>query len=198
MKKIVMKRFLAYFVDLVLFSIIFFFLENLISDTSNMVSLQNELNQVNEKFLMHNISFSQYFKQFSMIFYDIQQIKVPFYLVNCFLLLGYFVLIPYFFHGQTFGKYLFHLRIVREDSEELMLNDLLIRNFIVNGLSFFLLSLVLLFIVSNQVYFLFVSILGFIQILLVIISGFMVLYRKDNLALEDQLSHTKVINEVKE
>ena len=75
------------------------------------------------------------------------------------------------------------------------MNSLLIRNIVINGLGSLLTSLVCIFILPGKLYFIVTSIFGIIQILLVIISGFMVLYRKDKRGLQDIFSKTKVVLE---
>jgi uncharacterized RDD family membrane protein YckC len=52
-----------------------------------------------------------------------------------------------------------------------------------------------IFILKGYSYFIFTSVLGFIQLLLLIISMLMILYRKDKRGLHDLMGNTKVITE---
>ena len=114
------------------------------------------------------------------------------FIVGLLLCLWYLVYLPNK-NGQTFGKKIMGIKIARKDKECLTLKSLLIRNIIINGLGSLLTSLVCIFILPGKLYFIVTSIFGIIQILLVIISGFMVLYRKDKRGLQDIFSKTRVV-----
>ena len=103
----------------------------------------------------------------------------------------YFVLIPYINKGSTIGKMLFKIKVDKQDGK-LKITDLLIRSFIINGNLYLLILLILLPFVNSLLYFTIENILGIMQIIVVIISGFMVLYKKDNLGLHDILTKTVV------
>ena len=83
---------------------------------------------------------------------------------------------------------------IKPKKEKLTLTALIIRNIIVNGLGYTLLSIILLFIFPSNLYFIILSILGIIQFLLVITSCFMIIYRKDLRGLEDIFSQTNVVS----
>jgi uncharacterized RDD family membrane protein YckC len=53
--------------------------------------------------------------------------------------------------------------------------------------------ILLVYLLPSKTYFVIISITGFIQLTLVIISTFMVLYRKDKRGLHDLLGKTKVV-----
>ena len=87
---------------------------------------------------------------YSMLFNNI------YYLVFSFL---YFVLFAYFTNGQTLGKKLFKLKVVRQDGEKVKLSNLMLRT-LLSGSSIFMgvniivvIQLLLLMIPQNQAYF---------------------------------------------
>ena len=55
-------------------------------------------------------------------------------IINCVIIILYFVVLPLYKNGQTLGKKIFKIKIVREDKEDLTANELIIRNIVVNGL----------------------------------------------------------------
>lgn len=130
---------------------------------------------------------------YSMLFNNI------YYLVFSFL---YFVLFAYFTNGQTLGKKLFKLRVVRQDGEKVKLSNLMLRTFL-SGSSIFMgvniivvIQLLLLMISQNQVYFyaiLFSSMISYI----IEIIGLVLLFSKEHRSLDDIIGSTKVIDEVK-
>lgn len=130
---------------------------------------------------------------YSMLFNNI------YYLVFSFL---YFVLFAYFTNGQTLGKKLFKLKVVRQDGEKVKLSNLLLRTFL-SGSSIFMgvniivvIQLLLLMIHQNQVYFyaiLFSSMISYV----IEIIGLVLLFSKEHRSLDDIIGSTKVIDEVK-
>lgn len=130
---------------------------------------------------------------YSMLFNNI------YYLVFSFL---YFVLFAYFTNGQTLGKKLFKLRVVRQDGEKVKLSNLMLRT-LLSGSSIFMgvniivvIQLLLLMIPQNQAYFyaiLFSSMISYI----IEIIGLVLLFSKEHRSLDDIIGSTKVIDEVK-
>lgn len=130
---------------------------------------------------------------YSMLFNNI------YYLVFSFL---YFVLFAYFTNGQTLGKKLFKLKVVRQDGEKLKLSNLMLRT-LLSGSSIFMgvniivvIQLLLLMIPQNQVYFyaiLFSSMISYV----IEIIGLILLFSKEHRSLDDIIGSTKVIDEVK-
>lgn len=130
---------------------------------------------------------------YSMLFNNI------YYLVFSFL---YFVLFAYFTNGQTLGKKLFKLKVVRQDGEKVKLSNLMLRT-LLSGSSIFMgvniivvIQLLFLMIPQNQVYFyaiLFSSIISYV----IEIIGLVLLFSKEHRSLDDIIGSTKVIDEVK-
>ena len=130
---------------------------------------------------------------YSMLFNNI------YYLVFSFL---YFVLFAYFTNGQTLGKKLFKLKVVRQDGEKVKLSNLMLRT-LLSGSSIFMgvniivvIQLLLLMIPQNQVYFyaiLFSSMISYV----IEIIGLILLFSKEHRSLDDIIGSTKVIDEVK-
>jgi len=130
---------------------------------------------------------------YSMLFNNI------YYLVFSFL---YFVLFAYFTNGQTLGKKLFKLKVVRQDGEKVKLSNLMLRT-LLSGSSIFMgvniivvIQLLFLMIPQNQAYFyaiLFSSMISYI----IEIIGLVLLFSKEHRSLDDIIGSTKVIDEVK-
>lgn len=130
---------------------------------------------------------------YSMLFNNI------YYLVFSFL---YFVLFAYFTNGQTLGKKLFKLKVVRQDGEKVKLSNLMLRT-LLSGSSIFMgvniivvIQLLLLMIPQNQAYFyaiLFSSMISYV----IEIIGLVLLFSKEHRSLDDIIGSTKVIDEVK-
>lgn len=134
-----------------------------------------------------------YKMDYSLLFNNI------YYLVFSFL---YFVLFAYFTNGQTLGKKMFKLRVVKNDGEKAKLSNLMLRTLfsgssIFMGVNIFIfIQLLLLMIPQNQVYFyaiLFSSMISYI----VEIVGLVLLFSKEHRSIDDIIGSTKVVDEVK-
>ena len=194
MKAKLSKRIGAYLIDIMIVSIIFSILTAFIPESKNIVTLNSEIEKVSENFLNQTISASEYFNQTIILSHSLSKEMFLSNLFNFVLIIGCFVILPYYCNGQTIGKKLLKIKIVKEDGE-LGVNELIMRNIIVNEFAYTLISLALVFIASDNAYFWITSTLAFIQFLLVIISVFMIIYRKDKKGLQDIISNTQVIED---
>lgn len=194
MKINTLRRFSAYLIDLMvigmIFMIIYYFLPQ-----NNVQSLNHDIVKINEQLLNKQITYQTYIDNFSKITYEIDKNQILFSGLNILLICFYFIIIPLMNKGRTLGLYILGLRI-SEDGGKLNVNHLFLRNLIANGLLYMLGTLLLVHFLDYKAYFISITILGFIQILLVIIGTFMILYRKDKKGLQDIISKTKITKEV--
>lgn len=194
MKASFIKRLIAYIIDIIIFSLIFEIFTMIIPDNNNIAVLNQQLSNLSESVLNEQLSLSAYFYQYSSIVHSIDKELFLSNLFNFILMIGYFVMLPFYYNGQTLGKKLLKIKIIKEQ-DDLSINDLLLRNCVINGLLYSLICFALVFLASDLTYLIIISILGFIQILLVIISVFMILYRKDKKGLHDLWCKTSVVEE---
>lgn len=188
------KRLVAYILDAIIVSLIFSVLTMFIKESNNLINLNNQLNTISENFINKTITMKEYFNQYSSIEYLISKEMFLQNLFSLILMIGYFVILPYYYNGQTIGKKLMKIKIVKED-DKLTINDLALRSLLSNGIAMTFIELALIFLIKDKAYFITISILSFIQFLLVITSIFMILYRKDKKALHDIVCKTLVVDE---
>lgn len=188
------KRLVAYILDAIIVSLIFSFLTMFIKESNNLINLNNQLNTISENFINKTITMKEYFNQYSSIEYLVNKEMFLQNLFSLILMIGYFVILPYYYNGQTIGKKLMKIKIVKED-DKLTINDLALRSLLANGIAMTFIELALIFLIKDTAYFITISILSFIQFLLVITSIFMILYRKDKKALHDIVCKTLVVDE---
>lgn len=188
------KRLVAYILDAIIVSLIFSVLTMFIKESNNLINLNNQLNTISENFINKTITMKEYFNQYSSIEYLINKEMFLQNLFSLILMIGYFVILPYYYNGQTIGKKLMKIKIVKED-DKLTINDLALRSLLSNGIAMTFIELALIFLIKDTAYFITISILSFIQFLLVITSIFMILYRKDKKALHDIVCKTLVVDE---
>lgn len=104
----------------------------------------------------------------------------------------YFVVFQVYNCGQTLGKKLMKIRVV-SDNDELTMNQMIFRSLIANSILVKILSFTFMTFCSKTVYFYCSGTFEAIQYIIILISLFMVMYRKDGCAIHDKLAHTKVI-----
>lgn len=187
------KRMLAYIIDILIILFTIAIIVNVKEKDKTVMQLRSDINIVNELHANHEIKFSEYFERWTMINQQIDQECVIYFIFNILLILVYFVLLPYVWNGQTIGKKLMKIKTASTDGTKVTIVEYLIRNMLVNGLGELILILLFLYLLPSTMYFIFSSILTFIQLILVIVSISMILYRKDKRGLHDILSNTEVV-----
>lgn len=196
MKSKFSNRFLAYLIDIIIVTLVFLCLNSLMPKNHNISVLENEITDLRSSYLKKEIDTKVYFNRYALIRKNLDQQYIPSNLLNVIIILCYFVLVPYYWDGKTIGKKIFKLKIVKsEPNEKVSLNNYLVRSIINNGVLCFLISMSTVFLFDDSKYLLITIICGILQFLLVIISGFMIIYRHDKKGVHDLVSGTQVIKE---
>lgn len=190
----ILRRISAYLIDLMFLGAVIMIIYYFIPDTSNTLELQSKLNNLNDSILSEGITFSDYFVEYSKIMYNLDKGRVIFSVINFGMIFIYFVIIPYITKGVTFGNYISGIRLKNINDKELSLVGLIFRNFVINGLGYLMAQIILVNVIGESDYFYILTIFAFIQILLVILSAFMIKWRRDGRGLHDILGGTVVVN----
>lgn len=185
------KRFLAFLLDLLIVGFLFIILYKILPVTENVKELNHSIAILGEKLLSSNISLSNYIAGFARLTYQIDKINVLHTGINVLLVIFYFVIVPIITKGYTLGLYLFKLKIEKKDGKITIL-DLLKRNVITTGIVYMIMNVFFVSFLSYKIYFFAIIILGIIQFSLVILSTFMIIYRKDQKGLQDLFSKTYI------
>ena len=189
-----LKRFLAYLIDIILVGTIMGIISAIFT-TKNATVLSNQFLELNEQVINTKLDFGIYYSRVADITLSLDRENFMINIINYVIIILYFVVLPLYKNGQTLGKKIFKIKIVREDKEDLTANELIIRNIVVNGLLNTFLAFCLVFLLSGFEYFTITSILGFIQFILVVVSACMIIFRKDKKGLHDIITKTKVVYE---
>lgn len=187
------KRLLAYFIDIIILSLILTFVGLFIPSNSNLVNLNNELISINNNFMNQEIDAITFINQYSNIGYSIGRELFLSNLISVVIGIVYFIVFPLYNGGQSIGKKVIGLKIVSVDDSDVSSNSLLIRYLLMESIGTTIISMCLIFVIKDFYYILCDSILSFLQFLVVIISAFMVIYRRDKRSLPDLIAGTKVI-----
>ena len=189
------RRAAAYLFDMIILIGILTLVSFFIPESHNIAVLNQEFNNVNDLLFSNSISLGSYLTRVASIMQDLDKERILYSLINAIYIIIYFVIIPWKTH-KTFGMYLMGISYHAKD-EQISLDDLLVRSMITCGLLYLLASLVLIYVLPSMIYFITNSIFAIIQISLVVISFFMVLYRKDHRGLQDLWSRTVITRDKK-
>lgn len=186
------KRVIAYVIDFIFIGAILMILAYFLPKSNDFDYLNSDMNNLTEQALRNEITFESYLREYSNYLSDIDKGNVLYNSVSFIILVVYYVIIP-IFTSCTLGKYIMKLKLKQKDEKKLSILNTFIRSIIDIGLVISLITVFLVQLVSAKIYFIVLVILCFIQIILVITSGFMILYRKDKRSLSDILSETNVV-----
>ena len=118
--------------------------------------------------------------------------------VNLMCILIYFVVIQFYFNGQTLGKKIMKLRIVSNNTKDLNVFNFFIRSLIVNEVFINIISVIMLMILSKNNYIAYNKIIYVITYILEMAILFTMVFDKNNRGLHDYVSNTRVIEDKKE
>lgn len=189
----VKSRLFAYVLDIFIITLALNLLGNFFVNTDNYSKLNEELNVLSEKYIDGEISTSVYINNQADILKDIDKENIFVNIIQCFLIIGYFIILPYYNNGKTLGKMLFKIKIVSEDGE-LDYNKLIIRAMLINGLGYLLISMAFVYILPSFGYYILTTILGLVEFVILVSSLITIIKNKEK-GLHDKLSKTKVIND---
>ena len=186
------KRLYAYILDIIILGIVLMIV-NIIIPKNNEIKENNvKLDSLTQNYLDKEINFNEYVNDYSEINYELDKQNIVYTIVNIIFVIVYFIIIPYFFKGQTIGKKFFKIKVFKEN--KLTITSLIIRNLIINGLAYMSLTLILLFILPYNIYFIITSILTLIQLTIMIIIIIGIIKNNKKLIIHDKLSKTQVVN----
>ena len=189
------RRLIAYLFDMMVLMGILMLIYYFLPESQNITVLNQEFDHVNDLLFSNNISFGSYLTRVASIMQELDKERILYSLINAVYVIVYFFIIP-FKTKKTFGMYLMGLKYESKD-QSYSVDDLLVRSMITCGLLYLLASLVLIYVLPSIAYFLTNIIFAIIQISLVVISFFMVLYRKDHRGLQDLWSRTVITRDKK-
>ena len=186
------KRFLAYIIDMFIISIIISIMSYNFS-TTRIDKLNKEAYNLMDDYVNKKISTSKYIKDYASINYDISRESADRTLVYLIVCVGYFLVFQYLNDGASIGKKLVGIRIVSNDNKRISFLQMFIRCSIVNDIISNTMILILIYMTSNMNYFIGYGIINFLYNLFIIVCVFMLIFRKDKLALNDLMSKSCVI-----
>ncbi len=190
------KRVSAYLIDIVLIVIISIILMGFIPKSEKYLEKAKQLDDLYTEYVDKTITVEEYISNYKEISYEYEKESLIFNVFDIVFVFGYFVIIPVVNNGQTIGKKLLKIKLVKEDESKLTIKDTFIRSVIVTTLAVNVINLILVNTVNYELFFILTIILSAIKTVLIIIAVFMISMRKDKKGLHDIMTKTKVVEEV--
>lgn len=194
MKAYFFQRIAAYFIDIILLSLVVGILTLPIPENKSATALNEELTSLNEQYLKGELSTSVYMNQSKEVTHDLAYQNVLYTIIDAVAIILYFVIFQAYRGGQTIGKRLMHIQVVKTDGTPAKMNDLAIRSLLIHAVLANIILLAITVFGSKDIYFYFGNGIQGLQGLLMIITVFMVIFRKDGRGLHDLIAKTQVID----
>ena len=188
------QRLVAFMIDIMIVSMIVSVISYPFRDYEKVEKMEKESSQLMEKYMYSEIDMEDFISQYVDIYYQMARDNGFVSLLSIFVGICYYVVYQIYHKGQTIGKKLMKIRIV-SDRGDLFMNQMIMRSFLANFVLINLISFLLMLFSSKYTYFYSSGILELIQYIIVFISIFMIVFRKDGCAVHDLLVQTKVVRE---
>ena len=196
MKNITMRRFGAYLIDLVIIGIIgtcFSYFPLLNPKEEEYEKVYQDVLTLYERFDNNELTMDEYQQEYISLSYDLNRSNVVYTTFNLVLLVLYFVFVPFFMNGQTFGKKVLHLKVVSHQEEKVSIVSYFIRAIVQNNILITIAQIGIIFYFTKENYYTIYNNVNMVGYVLLYLIVFLVLVRKDKRGLHDLLSGTKVI-----
>lgn len=187
-----LQRLLAFIIDLVIVSTIVSIITFPFTSSKNIENLNEEANELVEKYVNEEIDVKTYFNQTQDISYDLSRELNVSSIIEVIVYVLYFVVFQIYRNGQTIGKKCLKIKIVKNDNSDLTMNGMLVRSMFNN----FILADILMILISlfgRSVYFYGSLFVVVFQYSILFLSILLVAFSKNGRSLGDYITNTKVI-----
>lgn len=197
---IVLKRVMAYIIDILLVSIIMTPLINwrvinpYIDDYTKYYNEYTELmEQANDGEV--DTESEEYKNTIVELNYNVNKYKVISSSISAGSLLLYFAVLQWALKGQTIGKKIMKIKVVsNNENKDLNIGNYILRSLILNNIIFSIILMIGVYIFKSNGYYTLSMIVTYLQLLVMSIIMLMVVLRKDFRGLHDLVAGTKVID----
>lgn len=194
MKAYFLQRLVSYLIDffIVIFIVtgITFFIPT--SDTYK--EAYKEANEISDLYFNGEISNSGYLSRYGDVSYTMAKETIVVTVINLVVTIAYFGSYSYYMNGQTIGKKIMKIRVVNKDNSNVGHGILIFRTAVIYGVIESIISLIILQFISSDMYLYAITPLEILQYIFVLISLFMIMFRKDGRGFHDILFKTKVVS----
>lgn len=187
------QRLCAFIIDMFLISMISSLISQPFINQDNYKRLSDEVTTTTSEYKNKKIDTDTYVNRVADISYDMAKQNGISAIIEIAISILYFIVWQFKSNGQTLGKKLMKIKIVKKDETQLTINDILFRSLLIDYILFDMIVLCFTVFSNKNTYFYGVGIFEFIQYAIVFISSMLILSRKDKQGLHDIIVKTEVI-----
>lgn len=193
-KQYTFRRLFAYLIDMFIISLV----ASLLSFTTNYLkdyeNYNNEITDIMTSYQEEKLTQEEYILKINDASYDFSYYTIDYTLITCAISLFYFVVIANYWNGNTVGKKIMHLRIVKAKRKQLNMNNYLIRCLLFNGVLSNTISVIMLLTLSKSHYLVISPYVSDVFSIFTMLCLIFNVYREDGRGLHDIIAGTKVID----
>ncbi len=190
----VYKRVAAFFIDILIVSLLAGIISSTFTDTKKYEEVSKEMLETMSKYSQKEIELEEYQAKSRELNYELVASSIYITIVTLIVIIVYYVIMPYFCHGITLGKYLMKIRMISNNDKELNIFNYLLRSLIINSVLSNAIIIILFYSLSKTNYIDIEPKASGVLSLIFIVSLIFVMYRNDGRGLHDLIANTKVVN----
>ena len=188
------KRFIAYFIDILVVTLLAGLLTVIFTDTTKYNNTNKEVLEVTQQMLKDQEHADDYIPRLRELNYDLSVNSINVTIITVIISIIYFVIMPYYCHGITLGKYITKVRITSANDNELTIFNYLLRSLIINNILSNIVSIAITYSLSKNDFIKYSDKVSNVFTILLIATLIFMMYREDGRGLHDLLGNTKVVN----
>lgn len=189
--KLCFKRIGAYVLDCVVLFFALIFVSLFIPVFGNVENLNNKTVELMEKYVNKEITEDKFIEESNNINYELSKATYIRTIAGIVIYILYFVVFQSYNNGQTLGKKLFKIQVVKKDDKFPDINCLITRGLIPYGILVNFILVVLILFTSKSVYLNFSNVLSNIHTIVMVVTIIMMFVK--GRGVHDYLANTKVV-----
>lgn len=193
-KPLFLKRVVAYLIDMILVSALATAISVVFINNNDYQLRTEQMIDLTRKLSNKEITNEEYTKESNELNYYLAKESVGTTAIMASVTIVYFVVLSYFCHGITLGKYLMKLRVVSANDKELNILNYLLRSLFINLILSNLFSVIFVSLMSKDTFISIYPRVNNILSLFILVTILFITYRNDGRGLHDFMANTKIIS----
>ena len=185
------QRLGAFFIDIIILAFVASLVSMPFINSDNTEKLQDSVQEISKDYMNKEINSKTFMSEYSSIYFQLEKQQAPYLMATVVLGILYFIVLQYY-TGQTLGKKLFKIKI-ESNRKRLDMNQMVVRGLLINSILLYIIQFAYLIFGNEHTFFYVVGSLEFVQYTFMLVSAFMIMFRKDRLGLHDLICKTKVV-----
>lgn len=194
MKAYFLQRVTSYIIDLVIISLVSYVVLLFVPTSKAYEDALDRADDATNSYIEGKISEKEYLSEYGEANYIMAKEGAVFTVISLLITTAYFGTYSYYKNGQTVGKKLMKIKVETMDGKTPSHPTLILRTLIIYGVITNVISLILLLFIKANMYIGTIGAIEAVQSLFVIVTIFMIIFRKDGRGLHDLICKTRVIS----